>query len=71
MIQIFENINVFAKKECSIEETQPTKVKNFLMTLDLNQIGKISFTKNCSIKNFRTMCSHYICIKALRKTLKI
>ena len=45
MIQVFENINVFAKKECSIEETQPTKVKNFLMTLDLNQIGKISFTK--------------------------
>ena len=56
MIQVFENINVFAKKECSIEETQPTKVKNFLMTLDLNQIGKIIVHK----KLFNKELSHNV-----------
>ena len=50
IIQVTENTNISAEEESSIEKAPPFKVESPLMTLfDLNQAGKILFTKNCSI----------------------
>ena len=76
-LYIFDNdsnylkFQYFCLKRKVYQKNTSTKVESFLMTLsDLNQIGKVVFTKNCFIYNFCAMHSHYICIKGLRKALK-
>ena len=47
---VSENITIYALRANSIGKTPPTEAENFLLTLfDLNQTGKIVFTKNYSI----------------------
>ena len=50
IIQVTENTNIFAQEESSIKKSPSANVESFLMSpFDLNQTGKIVFTKNCSI----------------------
>ena len=73
MVQISESSPTFFSKKKTLSEKMPaTKIKSFLITLfNPNQTLEIMLTKNLEIWNFSANDTPCICIKVLRKTLKL